>query len=179
MAVLSDAGLLLYLTSVALGGVGTLIVAFRRDAPAGSAPLTLAVALAALTCFGGGGILALRLFAFSEGRGLVAALLFALLGATIFGGLAVGVRRDATRNTQLDDLIGALATVTIAIEPGRHGAVAPRFTAPPLTLLATSARNQTIPVGTTVMVTAVWGMPGQEAAEVAPLPAPGAKQAAD
>lgn len=137
------------------------------------------MALAALTCFGGGGILALRLFALGDGRSLVAALIFALLGAAIFGGLAVSARRSVARSTELDDLIGALAAVTIAIEPGKQGAVAPRFTAPPRTLVATSADNRILPVGTIVVVTAVRRVPGQEAAEVAPLPTGERRQAAD
>lgn len=136
MAALSAGGLLLYLIALALGGLGTLVVAFRRDAPLEPTPsLILAVALAALTCFGGGGILALRLFTFGDGRSLVAALIFAALGAALFGGLAVSARRSATRSSGLAELVGALASVTIAIEPGKRGAVAPRFTTPPRTLV--------------------------------------------
>jgi len=171
VAALSAGGLLLYLIALALGGLGTLVVAFRRDAPLEPTPsLILAVALAALTCFGGGGILALRLFTFGGGRSLVAALIFAALGAALFGGLAVSARRSATRSSGLAELVGALASVTIAIEPGKRGAVAPRFTTPPRTLVATSAYERTLPVGTTVVVIALRGTPGQEAAEVAPLP---------
>ncbi len=179
MAALNGEGLLLYLLALGLGGAGTLLVAFRRDAPLEPAPpLALAVALAALTCFGGGGILAVRLFAFGGGRGVIAALLFAVLGAALFGGLAVGARRSVARNGALDDLVGALAAVTIAIEPGRRGAVEPRFTTPPLTLVATSACARTLPVGTIVVVTALRGAPGPVAAEVAPLPIRVSKQAA-
>lgn len=180
MAALSAGGLLLYLIALGLGGLGALVVAFRSDAPLEpTPPLILAVALAALTCFGGGGILALRLFTLDSGRGLVAALIFALLGAALFGGLAVSARRSTARNAALGDLVGALAAVTIAIEPGQRGAVAPRFTAPPVTLVATSAYKRTLPVGTTVVVIALRGAPGQEAAEVAPLPTGEAQQATD
>lgn len=180
MAALIGDGLPIYLIALTLGGTGTLFSAFRQAPPAGPTPsLAVAVALAALTCFGGGGILALRLFAFGGVRGFIAALIFTLLGAALFGGLAVSTRRSAARGTELDDLIGTLAAVTIAIEPGGRGAVAPRFIDPPLTLVATSAYNQTIPIGTTVVVIAVRGQPGQAAAEVAQLPTPGAKQAAD
>lgn len=180
MAALIGGGLLIYLIALALGGIGTLCIAFRRTAPAGSASsLAVALALAALTCFGGGGILALRLFALGGGRGLVAALIFALLGATLFGGLAISARRSAARGGELDDLVGALASVTIAIEPGQRGAVTPRFMDPPLTLVATSAHERPLPVGTIVVVTALHGAPGQEAAEVVPLPTDQSTQVAD
>jgi len=178
-ALLGD-GLLIYVIALALGGIGTLCIAFRRAAPAGPArTLALVVILAALTCFGGGGILALRLFTLGSGRGLAAALIFALLGATLFGGLAVSARRSAARGGELDNLVGALAAVTIAIEPGGRGAVAPRFMKPPLTLVATSAHKRTLPIGAIVVVTALRGAPGQEAAEVAPLSTDQSKQAAD
>jgi hypothetical protein len=180
VAGLSAGALLLYLVALGLGGLGTLVVAFRRDTALDPAPpLTLAIALAALTCFGGGGILALRLFTFSGGRSLVAALLFAALGAALFGSLAASARRSTARGTGLADLVGALAAVTIAIEPGKHGAIAPRFTSPPRTLIATSAHKRTLPVGTTVVVTALRGAPGREAAEVAPLPTRDSRHAAD
>lgn len=180
MAALSDEGLLPYLIVLGLGGIGTLIIASRRGGPSEPVPpLALAVALAALTCFGGGGILALRLFSLGGGRGIVAALLFALLGAALFVLLAVSARRSAARNAELDDLVGALATVTIAIEPGKRGAIIPRHAAPSLTLLATSAHDRPLPVGTIVVVTALRGAPGQGAAEVTPLPTGEAKRAAD
>lgn len=171
MAVLIGGTLLPYLVALGLGGLGTVAVAVRRHGPtAPQAPLALAITLAALTCFGGGGILALRLFAFGGGRGFVAALIFALLGAALFGGLASGARRSVARGSAPDELIGALASVTIAIAPGQRGAVAPRFMTPRRTLIATSADHHALPVGTLVVVTAVWGVPGQEAVEVAPLP---------
>lgn len=180
MAALLGDGLLIYLIALALGGIGTLCIAFRRAAPAGPASsLALVVILAALTCFGGGGILALRLFTLGGGRGLAPALIFALFGAALFGRLAVSARRSAARGTGLDDLVGALAAVTIAIAPGRRGSVAPRFINPPLTLVATSAHKRTLPVGTIVVVTALRGAPGQETAEVAPLPTDRSTQAAD
>jgi hypothetical protein len=180
VAALIGGGLLPYLVALGLGGLGTLIVAFRRDTSWGPVPpLTVAIALTALTCFGGGGILALRLFSFGSGRGLVAALIFALLGAALFGGLAFSVRRSVVQGTEQGDLIGALASVTIAIEPGKPGAIVPRFTTPPRTLVATSAADRTLPVGTVVVVTAVRGAPGQEAAEVAQLSQGESTQAAD
>lgn len=133
MAALLDDGLpIVYLLSLCLGGVGTALLIFRRrEAPAWSPTLAVAVTLAGITCFGGGGILALRLFTPGRGRSLIAALLFALLSAALFGALALVARRAAMRSAALADLIGALAAVTIAIEPGQRGAITPRHPAHP------------------------------------------------
>lgn len=171
MAALLNTGLLsFYLLSLALGGVGTVLLTLRERETEGRLPsLAVVVLLAGITCFGGGGILALRLFALGSRRSLVAALLFALLGAALFGGLARTARQTAVRSVALADLPGALATVTSAIEPGQRGVIAPRHTGIPLTVIATSAQGHPLPVGTLVVVTALHATAGHAAAEVAPL----------
>jgi phosphatidate phosphatase APP1 len=73
----------------------------------------------------------------------------------LFGALARVARAAAARRAALDDLVGGLAAVVVAIEPGEMGAVATRSAPAELTLAAISTHPAPLPVGTTVVVTAL------------------------
>ena len=137
------------------------------------APFGPPVLVAAVTCFGGAGVLALRLFRFTPGLSLLAAALFAALSAALFCALATLASREVARRAALADLVGALARVVTPIEPGGVGLIATNGARPPLTLPATSRHDRPLPPGATVVVTGLHG----DAAEVAPLPAPPAAEA--
>lgn len=160
--------LAVYLVLLGVGVVAALGLALLGDPgePLPLAPLSQAVLVACLTCFGGAGVLALRLFGFSVGLSLVAALLFAGLSAALFALLAAAASRAAERRKAFADLVGALARVVTPIEPGRPGLIATNGARPALTLPATSRDDRPLPTGATVVVTALRGT----AAEVVPLP---------
>ncbi|MDP9371996.1 MAG: hypothetical protein M3Q65_06005, partial [Chloroflexota bacterium] len=122
--------------------------------------------VAAVTCFGGAGVLALQLFHFPPGLSLIAAALFAAFSAAIFFALAAAVCRERARRAAQADLVGALARVVAPIEPGGFGLIATDGGRPTLTLPATSRHGRALPIGVTVVVTGLRG----DAAEVAPLP---------
>ena len=111
-------------------------------------------------------MLALHLFRFPPGLSLLAAVVFALLSATLFSTLATAARRVAERRRALADLVGALAHVVTPIAPGGVGTITTNGLRPTLTLPATTRHAEPLPPGTTVVVTALHG----SAAEVAPLP---------
>lgn len=165
--------LILYMTVLVGGIVGTAILALRaRRLPRGEQlPLSLALLAAGATCCGGAGLLAHQLFEFGTLKSLLAALLFALLSAALFGFLARFARQAAARRAALDDLVGGLAAVVVPIAPGRVGAVATRTAPPTLTIAAISRHAEPLPIGTTVVVTATRTGRGDGAVEVAPLPA--------
>lgn len=168
----------LILLLIGIGGTTALAWWTRRLPPGEHASLGLATLAAGVTCCGGAGILARRLFEFSALRSLLAALLFAALSAALFGVLARFARQATARNAALDDLVGGLAAVVVPIEPGRVGAVAPRKLLPALTVAAISRHAAPLPVGTTVVVTATRAGRAGDAVEVAPLP-PGGQGFAD
>ncbi len=163
-----DRMLIVYLVLLGVGVVAALALALLGEAgePLALTPLSPAVLVACLTCFGGAGVLALRLFGFPVGLSLIAALLFAGFSATLFALLATVASRAAERRKALGDLVGALARVVTPIEPGRTGLIATNGSRPALTLPATSRESRPLPTGTTVVVTALHGA----AAEVTPLP---------
>ncbi|MFN8536761.1 MAG: hypothetical protein U0232_04715 [Thermomicrobiales bacterium] len=71
------------------GGTATLWLTFWRGGDAADPPpLALATLFAAITCFGGAGVLALELFGFGPLLAFTAALVFAALGAVLFNLLA-------------------------------------------------------------------------------------------
>ena len=168
----ADPILLAYLALLLVGIGGTIALALwtRRLTPGEQVPLGPAILAAAVTCCGGAGILAHRLFEFGALRSLVAALLFAALSAALFGLLARFARQTTTRSAALDDLVGGLAAVVVPIEPGRVGAVAPRNLLPALTIAAISRHAAPLPVGMTVVVTATRAGRDGDAVEVVPLP---------
>ncbi len=157
-----------------LGGGALLALALglggQRAGGAWRVPLGPVALIVGMTCFGGAGILALHLFAFGPGWSALAAALFALLSAGLFGLMATLARQIAARRAALADLIGGLAAVSVAIEPGRAGVVTTARTHPPLILAAISRHDRPLPVGATVVVVALRNGPHGELVEVAPLP---------
>jgi hypothetical protein len=153
-----------------IGGTIVLALWARRLPPGEHVSLALATLLAGVTCCGGAGILARRLFEFGVARSILAALLFAVLSAALFGLLARVARQSTARSAALDDLVGGLAAVVAPIEPGGVGAVAPRNLLPALTVAAISRHDTPLPVGMTVVVTATRAGRAGDAVEVAPLP---------
>ena len=160
-----------YLLLLGLGVVAALGLALlgEADGPLSLRPLGPAGLVSGLACFGGTGILALRLFALPPRWSVFAAALSALASVALFFALAGAARRAAQRRAALADLVGALARVVAPIEPGALGTIATNGARPALTLAAFSPENRTLPVGATVVVTALRG----EAAEVVPLPGTG------
>lgn len=158
----------IYLVLLSIGVVAALVIAARGDAngPLPVSPFSPVVLVIGLTCLGGAGVLALRLFRFPPGLSLLAAVIFALLSASLFSALATAARRAAERRRALADLVGALAHVVTPIPPGGVGTITTNGLRPTLTLPATSRHAAPLPPGTTVVVTALHG----SAAEVAPLP---------
>ena len=158
----------IYLLLLGGGVVAAASLALFAD---GSEPLPMApvgpVALVAgVTCFGGAGVLALRLFRLSPGLSLLAAALFALLSVAVLVALALVARRAEEQRAALADVVGALACVTVPIEPGRVGAITTNGARLPLTLPATSRHGGPLAPGAAVVVIA-WR---DGHAEVAPLP---------
>lgn len=176
----ADPLLLAYLALLLAGIGGTIALALwtRRLTTGEHASLGLTTLVAGVTCCGGAGILARRLFEFGALRSILAALLFATLSAALFGFLARLARQATARSAALDDLVGGLAAVVVPIEPGRVGAVAPRNLLPALTVTAISQHAAPLPIGTTVVVTATRAGRAGDAVEVAPLP-PGRQGFAD
>jgi hypothetical protein len=156
------------------GGVAALWLTFWRGGdPVDPPPLALATLVAAITCFGGAGVLALQLFDFAPLLATVAALVFALLSAVLFNLLASVAWQSRERREELTDLVGALAAVVSPIAPGRPGAVAVRHSQPQVIVPAVTRHADPLPVGTQVIVTALHSGTRSEAVEVAPLPARG------
>jgi membrane protein implicated in regulation of membrane protease activity len=158
---------LLILNLLLLGGgvLAALGLTFVAEADDRWPALGPAVAVAGVTCFGGAGVLALRLFGLGPGRSLLAAALFAATSAALFAALALAARRAAARRAALADLVGALARVVAPIEPGGCGTITTNGRHPALTLTATARQGRALPAGATVVVTGLRG----ETAEVAPL----------
>ena len=173
MSVNADTLLAIYLLLLGGGGIAAVVlwIWVARARPLRT-PLGPATVAAGVTCFGGAGVLALHLFEFSPGWSLLAAALFAVLAAALFGALGAVVRRSSERHEALADLVGELASVVVAIEPGQPGAITPTHARQALTLIAVSHHEQVLPVGTTVVVTALCNGPEGDAVEVAPLPPP-------
>lgn len=166
--------LVINLIVLGIGGVGTLWLSFWRGGdPAAPPPVGLATLLAAVTCFGGAGVLALQLFGFGPRLALVAALVFALLSAILFNLLANVAWQNRERHEALNDLVGAVATVVAPVAPDRPGAVVVRQSRPQLVISAVSRHAETLPVGARVVVTALHNGRGGDGVEVAPLPARG------
>ena len=153
-----------------LAGTVTLAVWAQRMGNAWPVPIGVALIAAGVTCFGGAGILALHLFEFGPGQSLLAAGLFAALSVVLFGILARVERQAIERRDALDQLVGGVAAVVVKIEPGRTGAVAMRRFPPAITVAARSNHAAPLPVGTTVIVTALRAGFGGEGVEVVPLP---------
>ncbi len=166
--ILGDMLLPAYLLLLGFGVVAALGLALLGDGVESLAlrPLGPAGIVSGLACFGGTGILTLRLFTLPPGWSLFAAALSALSSVALFFALAGVARRAAQRRAALADLVGAMARVVAPIEPGALGTIATNGVRPSLTLAAFSPENRTLPVGATVVVTALRG----EAAEVVPLP---------
>ncbi|HEX5503770.1 MAG TPA: NfeD family protein [Thermomicrobiales bacterium] len=164
----ADVVLVLYFLILGCGIVATVGLVFlgEPDEPLPLAPLSPATLAAAVTCFGGAGILAVCLFALSPLLSLAAAALFAVLAAAILYALARVARRADEERAAFADLLGAVARVVAPIEPGHAGQVTTDGARPPLTLLATSRDGAPLPAGTAVVVTALQ----DGGVEVAPLP---------
>ncbi len=160
------------------GGAATLWLTFwRGDDPTAPPPLGLATLVAGVACFGGAGIMALRLFRFGPALAFVAALVFALLSGILFNLLANVAWQNRERREVLHDLVGALGAVVTPIAPGRPGAIAVKHRQPQLVLVAVSQQAEPLPVGTQVVVTALYDGTKGDAVEVAPLPARGERAA--
>lgn len=168
--------LVINLIALGAGGVATLWLTFWRGAdPAAPPPIGLATLIAAVTCFGGAGVLALQLFGFGPALALVAALVFAALSAILFNLLANVAWQNRERHEALNDLVGAVAAVVAPIAPGRPGAVVVRHSQPQLVIPAVSQHVESLPVGLQVVVTALHNGCGGDTVEVAPLPARGGR----
>ena len=153
------------------GVAATLWLTFWRSGdPAAPPPLGLATLVAAITCFGGAGILALELFSFGPLLASVAALIFAVLSAVLFNLLANVAWQNRERHEALNDLLGAVAAVVAPIAPGRPGAVAVKHSQPQLVIPAISHHSETLLVGAQVVVTALHNGSSGDAVEVVPLP---------
>jgi len=160
------------------GGVATLWLTFWRDNdPTAPPPLGLATLVACVTCFGGAGIMALRLFRFSPPLAAIAALVFALLSGVLFNLLANVAWQNRERREALHDLVGAVGAVVTPIAPGRPGAIAVKHRQPQLILVAISQQAEPLPVGAQVVVTALYDGSKGDAVEVALLPARGDREA--
>lgn len=159
--------LVIYLILLAVGGLAGLgLVMFGTVEHS----LLLATAAAGVTCLGGAGTLALRLFGFSPGLSVPVALLFAALSAALFYFLARSAQLSTARRQALSDLIGGLASVTAPIKPDHAGAIATNGAQLPLMLPAVSRDGVPLPVGTRVIVTALSTNAGGATAEVTSLP---------
>jgi hypothetical protein len=167
-----DTLLAIYLVFLGGGLVGTVALTIwaQRIGKGCPVPLGAALAAAGVTCFGGAGVLALHLFEFRPGWSVLAAGLFAILSVVLFGLLARIARQAIERRVALDALVGGVAAVVVKIEPGRTGAVAMRRALPAITVAARSTHAVPLPVGTTVIVTALRAGFGGESVEVTPLP---------
>lgn len=130
------------------------------------APWSPAILAAAVTCFGGAGILARVLFHLPASLSLVAATLFSLLSMTLFLALAGLARRSSEERAAFANVVGALAEVITPIAPGHAGKIVTGTTRPALTLVAISRGECELAPGATVVVTGVHG----DCVEVAPLP---------
>ena len=146
MSVSVDTLLAIYLLLLG-GGAGAAVIlgAWVARARPPRTPLGLATFAAVVTCLGGAGVLALYLFEFGPGWSLLAAALFAILSGALFGALGALVRRALERREVLADLVGGLASVVVAIEPGYPGAVTSTHPRQNLTLVATSHHAQVLP----------------------------------
>lgn len=164
----ADVVVALYFLILGCGVVAAAGLVFLSEPgePLPLAPLSPATLAAAVTCFGGAGVLAVRLFGLSPTLSLAAAALFAVLAAAILYALARVARRADEERAAFADLLGAMAQVVAPIEPGRAGQITTDGARPPLTLLATSQDGQPLPAGTVVVVTALH----DGGVEVAPLP---------
>lgn len=161
------------------GGAATLwLTLWRGNDPTAPPPLGLATLVACVTCFGGAGIMALRLFRFSPPLAAIAALVFALLSGILFNLLANVAWQNRERREVLHDLVGALGAVVAPIAPGRPGAIAVRHRQPQLILVAVSQQGEPpLPIGAQVVVTALYDGSKGDAVEVALLPARGDRDA--
>lgn len=164
--------LAIYMLFLGSGLIGTVALAIWAQRTGKSWPLSIGAVLiaAGVTCFGGAGILALQLFEFGPGPSVVAAGLFAALSVVLFGLLARTARQAIERHAMLDDLVGGVAAVVVEIAPGRTGAVAMQRFPPSVTVAARSSYPALLPVGATVIVTALRAGVGGESVEVTPLP---------
>ena len=127
--------LVIYLLLLAVGGLAGLSLAVFGGVENSLLPATV---VAGVTCLGGAGMLALRLFGFSPGWSVPVATLFAVLSAAFFYALAWSAQQATVRRQALSDLIGGLASVIAPIEPDRAGAIATNGASLPLTLPAIS-----------------------------------------
>jgi membrane protein implicated in regulation of membrane protease activity len=159
--------LVIYLLLLAVGGLAGLSLAVFGVVENSLLPATI---VAGVTCLGGAGTLALRLFEFSPGWSVPVATLFAVLSAALFYALARSAQQATVRRQALSDLIGGLASVIAPIEPDRAGVIATNGASLPLTLPAISRDGTPLPVGTRVIVTALSTNTSGETAEVTPLP---------
>ena len=157
---------IVYLLLLGGGVAGAAALAYFAEAnePLSVTPVGPIGLVAGVACFGGAGVLALRLFGLGPGLSLLAAALFALFSGAVLVALALVARRADERRAALEDLIGALARVTAPIEPGCVGAITTDSPRAPLALPAIS-RDGPLPPGSVVVVTA-WR---DGCAEVAPL----------
>ena len=165
---------IVYLLLLGGGVVVAAALAFfaETNEPLSVTPVGPIALVAGVACFGGAGVLALRLFGLGPGLSLLAAALFALLSVAVLVALALAAPRAEERRAAPADLVGALARVTAPIEPGRVRAIATggpggggaSGRGVPLTLPAIS-RDGPLAPGCVVVVTA-WR---DDHAEVAPL----------
>ncbi|MFN8511701.1 MAG: hypothetical protein U0841_03730 [Chloroflexia bacterium] len=162
---------------LAAGGAATLWLAFWRGGDASDPPpLALATLFAAITCFGGAGVLALELFGFGPLLAFTAALVFAALSAVLFNLLASVAWQNRERRGERPGWgIGGGGRADRAGATGRG-----RGEAQPAAIDSScrfQAGQASLPVGAQVIVTALHnGSGGEDPVEVALLPARGDRE---
>lgn len=157
----------LYAVLLVLGAIAAVGLAWVRAVagPARLPPVFSSVLAAAVTCFGGIGLLTMHVIALPAGLTRPVAAIVSLLCVAALCGLARLARRDAEARHAYANLAGALADVVAPIRPGETGTVRTRTTHPALTLAAVARDDQCIGRGERVVVTRYRG----DRAEVATM----------
>lgn len=144
----------LYLAALALGTIAAItLTRSRLVAEWVRIPTAVPTAVAAVaTCFGGAGLLVMRLTSLSSRLGLVVAAFFSLLSVATLLGLAYLARRAASQRHAYANVVGAVADVIVPIPPGEAGTVLTTTTHPGLRLVATSGTDRIIGRGVRVVI---------------------------
>lgn len=144
----------LYLAALALGSIAAITMTRSRLlAEWLRVPAAVPTAVAAVaTCFGGAGLLVMRLTSLSSWLGVAIAACFSLLSVATLLAFAYLARRAASQRHAYANVVGAVANVIVPIPPGEAGTVLTTTTHPELKLVATSCTDQIIGRGARVVV---------------------------